>query len=66
MIDEGYIWTTAGKRWTDEEERLAREHYATAERGWLMEQLPERGWDAIIAKAALLGSERSHWSATGR
>ncbi|MBV9706165.1 MAG: hypothetical protein JO125_02000, partial [Chloroflexi bacterium] len=51
---------TAGKRWTDEEERLLREHYATAERGWLMEQLPERGWDSIVAKAVLLGAERSH------
>lgn len=60
IIDEAYIWTVAGKRWTKDEEQILREHYATKERGWLMEQLPDRGWDAIIAKAALLGAERSH------
>jgi hypothetical protein len=60
VIDEAYIWTTGGKRWTDEEDHLIREHYATAERGWLMEQLPERGWDSIVARAAILGAERSH------
>lgn len=60
IIDEAYIWTSAGKRWTVNEEQVLREQYATAERGWLMEQLPERGWDSIIAKAALLGAERSH------
>ncbi|MEO6893030.1 MAG: recombinase family protein, partial [Ktedonobacteraceae bacterium] len=60
VIDEAYIWTVAGKRWTEAEEQTLREQYATAERGWLMQQLPERGWDSIIAKAALLGVERSH------
>jgi recombinase len=59
ISDEAYIWTIAGKRWTDDEKQIIREHYATAERGWLMEQLPDRGWDAIIARAGLLGVERS-------
>jgi DNA invertase Pin-like site-specific DNA recombinase len=60
IIDEAYIWTIAGKRWTEEEKQLLREHYATAERSWLLEQLPDRGWDAITVKAGLLGAERSH------
>ncbi len=60
ISDEAYIWTIAGKRWTEAEKQILREHYATAERGWLMEQLPDRGWDAIIVKAGLLGAERSH------
>lgn len=60
IIDEAYIWTTAGKRWTEEEKQLLREHYPSAERDWLMEQLPEREWNAIIAKAGVLRIERPH------
>ncbi len=60
IIDEAYIWTIAGKRWTEAEKQLLKEHYATAERGWLMEQLPDRGWDAITVKAGLWGFKRSH------
>lgn len=58
IIDEAYIWTTAGKRWTEEEKRLIHEHYATADRQWLLERLPDRGWQAIGAKAARWGIKR--------
>jgi hypothetical protein len=58
IIDEAYIWTTAGKRWTKEEKEFLRQHYATAERSWLLEELPEREWDAIIAQANRLRIER--------
>ncbi len=60
VIDEAYIWTTAGKRWSEDEERIIHDHYTSAERDWLLEQLPERAWESITAKAALLGAERSH------
>lgn len=58
IIDEAYIWTTAGKRWVEEEKEILRQHYATADRNWLLKKLPEREWEAIIAQANRLGIER--------
>jgi predicted nuclease with TOPRIM domain len=60
LMDEVYIWTTAGKGWTDKEKDILREHYATASRDWLMEQLPDRSWDTIAAKGQELGIKRLH------
>jgi hypothetical protein len=60
VIDEAYIWTTGGKRWTEEEKQLIRDHYKTADRQWILEQLPDRGWESIVAKASLLGLGRSY------
>ncbi len=59
IIDEAYIWIMGGKAWTPEEEEIIRQHYSSAERGWLMEQLPERAWESILTKARLVGAQRS-------
>jgi hypothetical protein len=58
IIDEVYIWTQGGKRWTDEEKQLIREQYSSAERDWLLERIPERSWESIITMAGTLGVSR--------
>ncbi|HVU66984.1 MAG TPA: recombinase family protein [Ktedonobacteraceae bacterium] len=57
LVDEAYIWSYRGSEstWTDEEKRILREHYATASRAWLMEQLPERSWEGIRTGAHKYG-----------
>jgi hypothetical protein len=60
VIDEAYISTNGGKRWTEEETSLLCTHYKTADRQWILEQLPNRGWDSIVAKASKLGLDHSH------
>jgi hypothetical protein len=37
-----------------------RDHYKTADRQWILEQLPDRGWDSIVAKASKLGLGRPY------
>jgi hypothetical protein len=60
IIDEAYIFTTGGKRWTDEEKRLVREHYSIADKQWLLAKLPDRGWEAIGAKSSQWGIRRPY------
>jgi len=36
------------------------EHYKAADRQWLLEQLPDRGWESIVIKASLLGLGRTY------
>jgi DNA invertase Pin-like site-specific DNA recombinase len=58
--DTAYIWRKWGAlpAWTDEECAILSEHYATAKRSWLLERLPKRGWDSIVAQAGRIGLHR--------
>jgi len=44
--------------WTTEEEQIIRTHYPTASRKWILEQLPNRGWAAIMIRAYRMGLNR--------
>ena len=46
------------REWTEEEDAIAREHYATMPRKELMALLPDRGWLAIREHCRLLGLSR--------
>src|SRR5258708_29131664 len=46
------------RRWSQEEISIMLEHYVTMPRLQLMELLPDRGWDAIVAYASEKGLHR--------
>ena len=54
-----YHRNVSGKQnWTEEEEAIAREHYAATPRNELMALLPERGWDTITEHCRTHGLRR--------
>ena len=54
-----YHRNVSGKHdWTEEEEAIAREHYAATPRNELMALLPERGWDTITEHCRTHGLRR--------
>ncbi|HEY1352909.1 MAG TPA: hypothetical protein VGF67_25115 [Ktedonobacteraceae bacterium] len=63
FIDEAVIWEPlgTGSEWTDEELTLLRQHYPTASRKWLLEQLPSRSW-VSIARMGMRKCDTRAWS----
>jgi len=56
----------SAKEWTDEEDAILYAYYPTMPKSQLMELLPERGWEGIIARAMSKGVSRElHGRPTG-
>ncbi len=47
-----------GGRWTDKEDSILQRYYGNASRNLLLEELPERSWQAIWTRANKLGLHR--------
>lgn len=65
--DVAYIWQQGkrGNMWTNEEKQFLREHYATANHAWLLEHLPARTWQSIVAQASRINITRHmQWNDT--
>lgn len=58
--DMAFIWQQkgAGKTWTEAENCVLREQYATADRADILHALPTRSWTSICAHAYTLGLHR--------
>jgi hypothetical protein len=60
-VEEAVVWKQSGigKKWTEEEVRLLKEHYATAPMQELLAVLPIRTWTTIRRTAHLYNLKRA-------
>jgi len=59
--DVGYLWRMYGSSpsWTDEDNEIVRQFYASDDRATLMGRLPARSWTAILVQGHALKLHRS-------
>ncbi len=62
--EEMYYVRSVGHKylWTEEEDAIVKQHYATTPRCELMALLPVRGWNGIVEHSRMLGLSRRNMS----